>query len=216
VVHATTLRASPWQNGKQENFFAHVEGRLMAMLEGVTDLDLDLLNEATQAWSELEHNRHTHREMGCSPVERFAAGPEVGRPSPSPDELRHAFCREGRRKQRRSDGTITVDGVRFEVPSRFRHFERLSVRYASWDLSRVTLVDPRIGNALCRLYPLDRAKNARGHRRLRGPVDATPEPPPCGVAPWLDELMTEYAATGLPPAYLPLAQPPIDEENNDA
>jgi hypothetical protein len=212
VVHATTLRASPWQNGKQENFFAQVEGRLLPMLEGVTDLDLDLLNQATQAWAELEYNRHTHREMGCSPVARFVAGPEVGRPSPTPDELRHAFCRQAQRKQRRGDGTISVEGVRFEVPSRFRHIERVTVRFASWDLSRVTLVDPRVGTALCRLYPLDRAKNASGRRRVVGPVDVAPEPPPSGVAPLLDEMMTRYAATGLPPAYLPLRKPPTDDE----
>lgn len=217
IHHATTLPESPWQNGKQENFFAQVEGRLVSMLEGVPVLDLGLLNDATQAWAELDYNRRRHSEIRCAPVERFALGPDVGRPSPSPDALRHAFCQQVRRKQRRSDGTLTVSGVRFEVPSRFRHFERVTLRLASWDLSRVTLVDPRTGAALDRLYPLDRHKNADGRRRVIGPAETPAEPPaPSGMAPRLAELLVEYAATGLPPAYLPLAQTPNDEESTDA
>ena len=49
IVHETTLPYSPYQNGKQEVFFAQVEGRLIAMLEGVPELSLSLLNEATQS-----------------------------------------------------------------------------------------------------------------------------------------------------------------------
>ena len=52
IQHDTTLPYSPYQNGKQENFWSTVEGRLMAMLEGVEELTLELLNEATQAWVE--------------------------------------------------------------------------------------------------------------------------------------------------------------------
>jgi hypothetical protein len=42
-------------------------------------------------------------------------------------------------------------------------------------------------------------------RRVLGPVSTPPRPSkkPAGIAPLLRELMAEYAATGLPPAYLP-------------
>ena len=61
IIHEQTLAYSPYQNGKQENFWAQVEGRLLAMLEGVKKtLTLALLNEATQAWVELEYNRKLH------------------------------------------------------------------------------------------------------------------------------------------------------------
>jgi transposase InsO family protein len=33
IVHHKTLPYSPYQNGKQETFWANVEGRLLAMLE---------------------------------------------------------------------------------------------------------------------------------------------------------------------------------------
>ena len=44
----------------------------MKMLDGVAELTLDLLNQATQAWVEIEYNRAVHRETNSSPVERFA------------------------------------------------------------------------------------------------------------------------------------------------
>jgi putative transposase len=201
-----TLPYSPYQNAKQEVFWAQVEGRLLAMLEGVAELTLPLLNEATQAWVELEYHRTVHSETGHTPLARFLAGPDVGRPGPSSATLRDAFRRDVTRTQRRSDGTVSLDGVRFELPDRYRHLTRVTIRYASWELGHVTLVDERTGVALSPLYPLDRAKNADGQRRRREPValHATPAaPPPTAMAPLLRKLMAEYAATGLPPAYLP-------------
>jgi putative transposase len=213
VDHHTTLPRTPEQNAKQENFWAQVEGRLMAMLEGEQPLTLELLNRATLAWLELEYNRERHSEINQSPLSRFLEGPSVGRPSPSSETLRHAFRRQELRTQRRSDGTLTVEGIRFEVPSRYRTIARPAVRYASWDLSSVTLVDARRDVALCEIYPLDKAKNADGRRRIVEPVAAVPEttPTPAGIAPLLRELMESYAATGLPPAYVPL--PAASEEN---
>jgi len=153
IVHETTLPYSPYQNAKQERFWAAVEARLLAMLEGYRELTLELLNEATQAWVELEYNRTLHSELGCSPLERYRAGPDVGRESPGSEALRQAFCAEVTRSQRRYDGTFSLEGRRFEVPSRYRHMQRLSVRYARWDLSVVDLVDPRSGARVCGPLP---------------------------------------------------------------
>jgi len=208
ILHEPTLPYSPYQNAKQEVFWAAVEGRLMAMLEGCEELTLELLNEATQAWVELEYNRTLHSELGMSPLERYLQGPSVGRECPSSDELRRAFRAEVGRTQRKSDGTLSLLGRRFEVPSRYRHLERLRVRYASWDLSSLDLVDPQSGQILCALYPIDKVRNADGRRRRLDPVATLPESdaseaPAPGIAPLLRKLMADYAATGLPPAYLP-------------
>lgn len=211
VIHETTLPYSPEQNAKQEVFWAPVEGRLMAMLEGVSDLSLAVLNEATLAWVEMEYHRKPHGETGQPPLTRFADGPSVSRESPSSDALRLAFARQVTRAQRKSDGTFTLDGVRFELPSRYRHLERLTLRYASWDLSYVHLTESRRGTVLCRLYPLDKAKNADGVRRSIEPVDHEPTPSAdgeSGIAPLLENLMERYAASGLPPAYLPRDEKP--------
>jgi transposase InsO family protein len=221
IVHERTLAYAAYQNAKQEVFWAQVEGRLLAMLEGVEVLGLELLNEATQAWVETEYHRRHHSELGSSPLERYLSAPTLGRPSPSPAELRRAFRAEAVRTQRRSDGTISLLGRRFEVPARYRHLERLHLRYASWDLSAVDLVDPRTTEILTPLYPLDKQQNASGRRRRIAPPTtageaSSPSPPPSGVAPLLAELLRQYAATGLPPAYLPKESKKNPEEENES
>jgi transposase InsO family protein len=210
-VHHTQVD-SPYQNGKQEHFFAPVEGQCMAMLEGVEVLELSLLNRATIAWVEGDYHQSVHRETGMTPIERMRVASSVGRPSPSMDALRDAFRIERRRKQRRGDGTCSIEGVRFEIPSHYRHIERVRVRYARFDLSRVSMVDPHTGVELCRLRPLDRHKNADGRRgEVRPAVD---EPAaPSGIAPHLQRLMARCEQPGRPPAYLPYDGSP--EEDDD-
>ena len=95
------------------------------MLEHLPDLTLSFLNEATQAWVEYEYNRKVHSEIGEAPLTRFLAGPEVTRPSPDSDTLRLAFTRTDHRMQRKSDGTVVIEGRRFEVPNRYRHLSRV-------------------------------------------------------------------------------------------
>ncbi len=206
LVHSPTLPYSPYQNGKQESFWAQLEGRFMAMLESVRELTLELLNKATQAWCDLEYNAKLHSEIGTSPIRRYLEGPDVGRPSPDSNSLRLAFCTQETRSHRRSDGTVSIEGRRFEVPGRFRHIERVTLRYARWDLSRVFIVDARTGKVLDRLYPQDKTLNADGRRRRLTSVSV--EPAHSGgsgeIAPLLKKLLAEHAATGLPPAYVPL------------
>jgi transposase InsO family protein len=206
IVHETTLPHSPYQNAKQESFWAHLEGRPIAMLENVADLTLGRLNEITQAWVEGEYNRKRHSEIGTTPLRRFLDGKNVGRPSPASETLRQAFCADDRRTQRKSDGTISLDGRRFEVPSRYRHLDHVTLRRASWDLSWVHLVDERTGAVLCRLYPLDKVANADGQRRALEPLATTapaPTPPSSELPPLLAWLVAQQERTGLPPAYLP-------------
>jgi putative transposase len=107
--------------------------------------------------------------------------------------------------QRKSDGTLTIDGVRFEIPSQFRHFEHLYVRYQTWDLSSAYLTDPRTDDLLARIFPQDKAKNANGIRRtLKSSVEMeVPEDDSDPLPPLLRKMMADYAETGLPPAYIP-------------
>jgi transposase InsO family protein len=218
IHHDTTRPYSPQQNGKCEFFWAHAEGRLMAMLEGIADLSFDFLNEATQAWAELEYNQARHSELGCSPLDCVRRERSVGLESPSAEALRRAFRAQLVRTQRRSDGTVTLFGCRFEVPSRFRHLERLCLRAARWDLRAVDLIDERTGRSLASLWPLDKTRNADGRRRAI-PEHATPsDTPPTSesgdsgeIAPLLKDLLARYAETGLPPAYLPHSPHPTPD-----
>ena len=56
--------------------------------------------------------------MGCTPLERYRAGPDVGRASPGSEELRRVFRTEVTRAKRRYHGTFSLAGRRFEVPAR--------------------------------------------------------------------------------------------------
>ena len=187
------------------------------MLDGVGELTLDFLNRATQAWVEIEYNRATHREISGSPLERFAHAPEVLRTSPTSESLRDAFRLETTRTQRQSDGTISIEGVRFEIPARYRHFRDVSVRYARWDLGRVDLVDERSGTILAPIYPLDKAANADGRRAAIEPSSAdmpTQERPRASgeLPPLLKRILQEYSATGMLPGYLPKTSPPTSRD----
>ena len=217
IVHQTTLPYSPYQNAKQEVFWARIESRLMAMLEGEVQLGLDLLNQVTQAWVEQEYHRAVHSELDATPLARYLAGPSVSRPSPGGEALREAFRISVCRRLRRSDSTVSLEGRRFEIPNRYRQLQDIHLRYARWDLSRVDLVDARSGAVLCAVHPLDKSANADGHRRRLdrlghegapgGPrLDLSPIAPTT-MAPLLRQLLAEHAATGLPPAYLPTPVP---------
>ena len=176
----------------------------MAMLEGESSLTLDALNQATQAWVEQEYHRTLHSEIDATPLDRYLAGPNVRRDCPASEVLTAAFRIEIERRQRRSDGTVSLEGTRFEIPAAYRHLVQVHLRYARWDLTRVDLVDARAGQILCPLRPLDKSANADGQRRRLTPMvtDLTPIVA-TGMAPLLRQLIAEYAATGLPPAYLP-------------
>ena len=207
IVHQTTLPYSPYQNAKQESFWGRIEGRLMAMLEGEEALTLERLNQATQAWVEQEYHRSIHAEIGTTPLAHYLAGPNVRRDCPGSAVLSAAFRVEVARRQRRSDGTVSLAGTRFEIPAPYRHLPTVHLRYARWDLTQVDLCDARTGTRLCPVKPLDKSANADGQRRRLTPVATTRSPvSPSGIAPLLRQLLADYAATGLPPAYLPTDQ----------
>jgi transposase InsO family protein len=203
VLHQTTLPYSPYQNGKQESFWGQIEGRLLPMLEGEEGLTLDALNRATQAWVEQEYHRTLHSEIGTTPLARHMEGPSVDRECPSAIDLSRAFRVEVRRRQRRSDGTVSLESKRFEIPSRYRTLPDVTLRYARWDLTRIDLVEPRTGMVLCPIHPLDKSAHADGVRRALAPAPDLSPLPASGMAPLLRQLLAEYAATGSPSLYLP-------------
>ena len=154
-----------------------------------------------------------HSEIGTTPLARYLAGPTVRRDCPSAAELAAAFRIEVVRRQRRSDGTVSLEGTRFEIPAPYRHLPLVHLRYPRWNLARVDLIDPRTGVILCPVRPLDKSANANAQRRRLAPAAIDRSVcPPSGIAPLLRQLLADYAATGLPPAYLPTPPTASDQE----
>ena len=187
----------------------------MAMLEGEQTLTLEALNLATQAWTEQEYHRTGHSEIDATPMDRYLAGPNVARPCPGSQALTERFRIEVNRTQRRSDGTVSLGGARFEIPSRYRHLQQVHLHCARWDLSRVDLVDARTGAVLCPVRPLDKSANANGQRRKLSPADVDLSPlTPKGLPALMSQLLADYAATGVPPAYLPTCVHPSNPSHH--
>jgi transposase InsO family protein len=208
IVHDRTLPYSPYQNGKQEVLWGQVEGRLLAMLENKKVLTLKELNDATVSWGEFEYNKKPHSEIKTTPMERFLTAQDVGRPAPELDILKNAFRLEANRTLRKSDGTISVKGKRFEIPSRYCHLKKITVAYVHWSLDNVHMLDPQSGKIICQIYPVNKTANANNGRKQResapGVLDTTRNQEPLDeVAPLLLKILGEQAATGLPPAYQP-------------
>ena len=215
ILHSRTLAGHPHMNGKLETYWASVEGRLMAMLEGVEGLTLKTLNDATVAWLEQDYHRRKHRELGMTPHERLAESVDASRPCPGTDKLRDAFRITRKRTVRRSDGTCSVEGRRYQLPAPWRHLREAWIRYARWDLASVDLVDGQKGERLCTLYPLDRRGNAGGERRPVDPGgdDGGGSGAGGGEAPLLRHILDDQAATGLPPPWLPLPDSPVTDDD---
>lgn len=174
------------------------------MLEHQENLTLRQLNQVTQIWVEGDYHQKSHEALkGQTPVDCYLNHRNVGRPCPDSEALRKAFRRQTKRKQRRSDGTISLVGKRFEIPDQYHSLSYITLRYAAWDLSTIDMTDPDSGDILTPLYPLNKSANASGQRRQR---HAEPQPqqlPFNDPSPLIEKLQKDYAATGLPQAYIP-------------
>jgi putative transposase len=71
----------------------------------------------------------------------------------------------------------------------------------------VDLLDERTQTVLCPIKPLDKSANATGQRRRLNPTSRDLSPlAPKGLPALMTQLLADYAATGVPPAYLPSTQ----------
>jgi putative transposase len=174
IKHSKTLPYSPHQNGKQESFWQPLEGRLMKMIPAGR-LKLEDLNQLTQAWIEQDYHCKVHSEIKTAPIERFMKEKGVLRDAPDNETLRKAFRTREKRTVRKNDGTITLDGVRFELPIHYRHLEMVTLKYARWDLGEADVVEESTLKPLHTIYPIDRVGNSSGLRKtLEGPADLPP------------------------------------------
>ena len=160
-----------------------------------------------------------HRELATTPLKRLLNSDDASRPCPDASALRAAFRIPVKRTLRRSDATVSVEGVRYQVPKPWRHLRELSLRVARWDLASVDLVDARSGERLSTLYPVDKHRNAEGLRRRTEPGDDDGATTPPGVAqepaPLLQRILDEQAASGLPALWLAHPHSPAPDTDDE-
>ena len=210
ILRRTTLPYSPYQNAKQEAISGQVEGRLMAMFEARRESHLAMLDEATQAWpsSTTTANplRDRRRPDHALPrrTRRDAAVPRQRCAPPRRTRIDH-------RMQRKSDGTIMIEGTRFEIPNRYRPSQAARSRCAGFDgfnpSTSSTSAGARCGPGLgCRTSP--RTQWSAAHTLFRGrwmgrrpsqPRRGGHEPPPAAAR----QDARPAGRHRTPPAYLP-------------
>ena len=83
---------------------------------------------STIAWLEQDYHRRKHRELAMTPNQRLAGSIDASRPCPGSAELKAAFRITIKRTLRRSDGTVSVEGTRYQVPQPWRHLRGAPLR----------------------------------------------------------------------------------------
>lgn len=155
-----TKKRSPYQNGKIETFWRPLESRLMQMLSREKVLTLESLNQYTQAWVNQEYNKKVHEETRKVPEDfYFECEETLARKSPDYNTLTRKLRQQITRKVHQGHGTISVDGVRYQVPTAFRHLQTLRIATARFERRMVTLIDSETGKEICDLFPQDKERN---------------------------------------------------------
>lgn len=189
-----TLPYAAYQNGKQEAFWQPLEGRLMKMLPKQKRLTLDVLNRVTQAWVEEDYQVKVHSETNQTPFDRFFNSVHVLRPAPEYTDLKCRFRMQTTRTVRSTDATITLDGVRFQLPQCYAHMKTLLLRYARWDLGEAEILCPDTHKSLCTIHPLNKLTNSLGARQEIDTLLKIDE-----VDPSSDEEYLDLSTDHLPP-----------------
>jgi hypothetical protein len=216
IDKSTTLPYAPYQNGKQESFWQPLEGRLIKMLPTEKRLTLEILNEVTQAWVEQDYHKRIHSEIKETPLHRFMNAKNVLRNAPTVQEIRVAFRTTVQRTPRKTDSTVTLDGIRFQIPNVFSHLNCITLRYARWDLGEAEIVDEDTRKHIETVYPVDKLSNSRGLRGEKSeeflPIDLVPESDDLldlrndNLPPLLSRCLKEHARQFPLPTYISIPQ----------
>jgi transposase InsO family protein len=186
----------PMGHGKIEALNRLIRRAFIAELAASRIDTLDALNEAFNAWADLEYNRKVHSETGQTPLDRFQAGAD--RIAYAEEQaLRQAFLW---REQRTPDktGVFSLFGTRYQVTPKLAR-RRIEVRFDPEALFEVEIW--RNGIFCERAQPLC----IEAHRRPKpAPAAATescpqmgsadPKPPP--TCDYLAHLVAEHRKRG--------------------
>ncbi|HYV61276.1 MAG TPA: hypothetical protein VE958_01300, partial [Bryobacteraceae bacterium] len=127
-------------------------------------------------WVETEYHHQPHASLsGRTPLEVWEADAEQIRWAGDPSQLEGNFYGEAERFAR-NDSTVQWRGVCYEVPPYLRR-QRVRLRYALLDSSRVSVLDGGTEIPVRRVQP---AANAHRSRHAVASA-ASPDPPKTGL-----------------------------------
>jgi len=149
----------PQSRGKIERFFGTVRSRFLAAIEPAALVSLQGIDTAFTVWLESDYHRRVHSSLGVTPLARFLASSRPKRWI-SRQELDLHFHHTLRRRVR-ADCTVSVAGVRYEVPPEWIG-HTVELRCPLADPSSLILF--AAGKPALALKPLDVVDNERRNR----------------------------------------------------
>lgn len=145
--------------GKIERFWRTLRAQLIERLDMERVTTLDEFNLRLWTWME-EYHRQPHSSLsGRTPLEVWEGEADEIRWIEDPSQLERHFYGEVERLAR-NDSTVQWRGVFYEVPPYLRR-QRVRLRYALLDSTRVSLLDGETEIPLRRVEPVENAQRSR-------------------------------------------------------
>lgn len=150
----------PQGRGKVERFFRTVRSSFLAGLKPEALDSLEALNAAFATWLDRDYHHRVHSSLKVTPLTRFLDSNRPKRWVSRQEIDLHFYCTLKRKV--RSDCTLSVNGVRYEVPAEWIG-HAVELRHPVDDPRALTLFAS--GQPAAVLKPLDLAHNDRTNRR---------------------------------------------------
>jgi transposase InsO family protein len=163
--------------GKIERVWRTLRAQLIDRLDLERVTTIDEFNLRLWTWVETEYHRQPHSSLsGRTPLEVWEADADQIRWAGDPSQFERNFYGEAERFAR-NDSTVQWRGEWYEVPPYLRR-QRVRLRYALLDSSRVSVID---GGTEIPIRRVDPAANAYRSRQTAPPAPPSPDTPKTGL-----------------------------------
>jgi hypothetical protein len=175
LVHSRPYDAP--SKGKIERFWRTLRSQLVERIDLERVTTMDEFNLRLWTWVEMEYHHQPHSSLsGRTPLEVWESEADQIRWAEDHSQLDESFHGEVERLVR-NDSTVQWRGVFYEVPPYLRR-QRVHLRYALLDSTRVSVVDGATEIPLRRVQPADNAHRSRAAAR---PMEVSADIPKTGL-----------------------------------
>jgi len=172
LVHSRPYDAP--SKGKIERLWRTLRGQLIDRLDLERVTTIDEFNLRLWTWVEMEYHHQPHSSLsGRTPLEVWESEADQIRWVEDHNQLEQSFYGEVERLVR-NDSTVQWRGVFYEVPPYLRR-QRVRLRYALLDSTRVCVLDGTTEIPLRRVQPEDNAHRSRATATVMADTGDTPK-----------------------------------------